>query len=158
MTTADPAAADLAAAVRAAWAGTPPPALDNIAPHPCEECDGVRDYLAGRDPMTFDAEALLGCVWDLPLLSAEAKRYYLPAWLIASIGDPRGTDATDALVHALDGDHRWDPPGGYSEAQRAAITRYLEAMVEPLDDGTGFFWPILQRALERWAGWPQPTD
>jgi hypothetical protein len=149
---------ELSTAVRDAWAGTPPPARDNIAPHPCEECDGVSDYLAGRDPMTFDADTLLGCVWNLPLLSAEAKRYFLPAWLLASIRDPRGTDATDALVYALDSSHRWDPEGGYSEAQRAVITDYLEAMVEPLDDSTGFFWPILQRALERWAGWPRPAD
>lgn len=151
-------APDLAAAVIAAWADTPAPAPDQIAPHPCEECDGVRDYLAGRDPLRFDHEAITGCVWDLPLLSAEAKRYYLPAWLLDSIRDPRGADATDALVYALDSDHCWDPEGGYDEAQHAVITRYLEAMVEPLDDDTGFFWPILQRALERWADWPRPAD
>ncbi|MFN8638173.1 MAG: hypothetical protein U0360_01660 [Dehalococcoidia bacterium] len=98
-----------------------------------------------------------GCVWDLPLLSAEAKRYFLPAWLLASIRDPRGSDATDALVFALDGDHRWDPEGGFSEVQPRRHRRYLESMIEPLDDSSGFFWPFLQRALHRWAVAP-PTD
>lgn len=154
------ALADLAAAVQDAWREVPPPgpAPDAITPHPCEECDAVRDYLVGRDPMAFDEQALLGCMWDLPLLSADAKRYFLPAWLLASIRDPRGSDATDALVYALDSDHRWDPEGGYSEAQRAVIGRYLEAMIEPLEDGTGFFWPFLQRALHRWADWPLPAE
>ena len=149
---------DLATAVIEAWAATPPPARDNIAPHPCEECDDIRDYLDGRDPTTFDTEALLGCIWDLPLLSAEAKRYYLPAWLLDSIRNPQGSDATDALIYALDSDHRWDPAGGYTEAQRATVVRYLEAMVEQVDDSTSFFWPFLQRALERWAAWPKPAE
>lgn len=149
---------DLATAVIEAFAEAPRPAADNIAPHAfCKECTGVTNYLQGRDPFTFDDEMLRGCVWDLPLLSADAKRFYLPAWLLASIRDPRGTDATDALVHALDGDHRWDPAGGYTDAQRAVLVRYLEAMVEYLVDGTGSFWPFLQRALERWAGWPRPS-
>ncbi len=151
-------APDLATAVIEAFADAPRPAADKIAPHAfCEECAGVAAYLEGRDPFAFEDEALLGCIWDLPLLSAEAKRFYLPAWLLASIRDPRGTDATDALVYALDSDHRWDPEGGYSEAQRAVLVRYLEAMIEYLDDDTGFFWPFLQRALERWAGWPRPA-
>ena len=153
-----PDVADLARAVLEAWRDVPAPARDNIAPHPCDECTDVTDYLAGRDPFTFDDEALLGCIWDIPLLSAEAKRYFLPAWLLASIRNPKGADATDALVYAFDSDHRWDPEGGYSEAQRAVIARYLEAMIEPLDDGTGFFGPFLQRALHRWAGWPLPTE
>ena len=149
---------DLAVAVIEAFAGAPRPAPDNIAPHPCDECAAIEKYLEGRDPFGFDEEALLGCIWDMPLLSAEAKRFYLPVWLLASLRDPRGSDATDALVYALDSDHRWDPEGGYTEAQRAVHVRYLEAMIEYLDDDTGFFWPFLQRALERWAGWPRPTE
>lgn len=149
---------DLAAAVIEAFSSAPRPSADNIAPHRCDECADVTRYLDGRDPLAFDEEALRGCIWDLPLLSAEAKRYYLPAWLLASIRDPEGSDATDALVYALDGDHRWDPEGGYTEGQRAVIVRYLESMIEYVDDGTGFFWPFLQRALERWAGWPRPSE
>ncbi|MSP21642.1 MAG: hypothetical protein EXR66_01230 [Dehalococcoidia bacterium] len=147
---------DLAVAVIEAFSSAPRPAADNIAPHACDECVAVASYLECRDPFGFDGEALRGCVWDLPLLSAEGKRFYLPAWLLASIRDPRGTDATDALVYALDGDHRWEPEGGYSEALRAVIVRYLESMIEYLDDETGFLWPFLQRPLERWADWPQP--
>ena len=142
-------APDLATAVHEAFAGASRPAAPEIAPHPfCEECAGVTAHLEGRDPFGFDAAALRGCIWDMPLLSAEAKRFYLPAWLLASIRDPQGSDATDALVYALDSDHRWEPEGGYSEAQRAVIVRYLESMIEYLDDETGFFWPFLQRALE----------
>lgn len=151
-------ALDLATAVIEAFSSAPRPAAAEIAPHAfCEECADVAAYLEGRDPLAFDNEALLGCIWDLPLLSAEAKRYYLPAWLLASISDPQGADATDALVYALDSDHRWEPDGGYTEAQRAVIVRYLESLIEQLDDETGFFWPFLQRALERWANWPRPA-
>jgi hypothetical protein len=149
---------DLADAVIEAFAGVPRPAPGNIAPHPCEECVAIEEYLDGRNPFGLDEEALLGCIWDMPLLSAEAKRFHLPVWLLASVRGSAGSDATDALVFALDSDRRWDPEGGYTEAQRAVLVRYLEAMLENLDDETGFFWPFLQRALERWAGWLRPTE
>ena len=81
---------DLATVVIEAFTVAPRPAADNIAPHAfCGECDAVTKYLEGRDPCAFDAEALLGCIWDMPLLSAEAKRFYLPAWLLASMNPSR---------------------------------------------------------------------
>ncbi|MEZ4504203.1 MAG: DUF6714 family protein [Dehalococcoidia bacterium] len=139
----------IAEAVRTAWADTPPPEV--IAPHLCDECQDITEALQGRPPDTV-LEAVPGAVWDLPLLSDEAKRYYLPGWLLPSLEDPR-SDATGALLFALDSDHRWEPEGGYTEAQRTTIARYLEAMIDHVDEYESH---ELQRALERWAGWPTP--
>ena len=77
---------DLADAVIAAFADVPRPPPNNIAPHPCDECASMEQYLEGRDPFAFDQEALLGCIWDMPLLSAEAKLFYLP--VVAARLDP----------------------------------------------------------------------
>ena len=138
--------AALALEVIAAFEAVPPPARDDIAPHPCDECDDLATALDGIAP-TDVLNAAPSAVWDLPLLSAEAKRYYLPGWLLPAIADPQH-DAVDALLFALDSDHRWDPAGGYTEAQRAVLTRTLEAMVEHVSD---FDSHALLRALERWS-------
>ena len=137
----------IAGAVRAAWADTPPPEL--IAPHRCDECQALTEALQGRPPETI-LEAVPSAVWDLPLLGDEARRYYLPGWLLPSLADPMH-DATSALLFAFDSDHRWAPEGGYTEAQRDVIARYLEAMIDHVSEYES---PGLDRALERWAGWP----
>lgn len=141
----------IAEAVRAAWAGTPPPEV--ITPHLCEECEDLAEALQDCPPETI-LEAVPWVVWGLPLLGDEAKRYYLPGWLLPALHDPRG-DAASALLFALASDHRWDPAGGYTEAQHNVIARYLEAII---DHTAEYEWPELQHALERWAGWPRPED
>ena len=86
----------LRAEVVAVFGSVPKPAM--IAPHACAECDElVQDFAE------FSGESLPDVffekhVWDLPLLSDEAKHYYLSAWLLRAL--PKGTwsDACDALV------------------------------------------------------------
>jgi len=71
--------------------------------------------------------------WDLPLLSDDAKKYYLPAWLTRAAEDPK-SDYADSLVYALSADHRWMPSDPYTEEQWAAITSVLKYLAENADE------------------------
>jgi hypothetical protein len=123
---------DLRTQVLAAFAVVPKPPATDIAPHRCPECD---ELVEGLSP--FSAEAVPDSVfskhaWDLPLLSDDAKQYYLPAWLLRAI--PKDSwDASDALAKALIADHRWSPKLPYTEKQWLAIDAVL-AHVSSLGD------------------------
>ena len=74
-------------------------------------------------------QVLQSHVFDLPLLSAEAKQYYLPAWLYASLeGD--SWNYVDAATTNIDANERFDPKGGYTEAQWEAILVWLAHLEE----------------------------
>ena len=63
--------------------------------------------------------------WDLPLMSADAKQYFLPAWLIASMSDEEFySDFASAVLFCLASDHRMNPTGGYTDDQ-ANVFRQL---------------------------------
>lgn len=71
-------------AIEDAFPPGPPPARDQIAPHDCEECEEIRARYAGRPWRTVSPDAKRdGAV--LSLLGPEAFRYYLPAFLLASL-------------------------------------------------------------------------
>jgi hypothetical protein len=135
-------------AAAAAFDGLAPPAHDSVVAHDCDECFDLRDLIAGRTIEALDPETREAIRWDLPLLSDEAKRYYLPVWLHGAIDDPRG-DFAAALLFALDSDHRWSPEGGYSDEQRAVITRFLEFMIDHAEGSDAY---ALERAIGRWTG------
>ena len=119
------------------------PRRDQIAPHPCAECDELTEDLSGREPLDIPLDRLGYHRWDLPLLSASAKRYFLPAWIFRSIDDPT-SDFTDALIMNLDSDHRQD---GYTDGQKAVILNYLSyisARGDEIDQ------TVIDRAKGRW--------
>jgi hypothetical protein len=124
--------------IRDAFRHVRKPEPAKIASHSCPECDELRSNLQPHDSNTVPAEILDYHRWDLPLLSDDAKQYYLPAWLVSSIDNPQ-SDYTDALLYALDSDHRWLPSTPYTERQWRALEAYLdyiEAHADPmmLDD------------------------
>jgi hypothetical protein len=118
---------------RAAFRRVAKPKREDIAPHVCLECDELETAL---DPYT--SENLPDYVfakhcWDLPLLSDEAKQYYLPAWILRSIETPQ-SDSTQALLYALESDHRWRPATPYTERQWRLLTAYLEFLGQRVDE------------------------
>lgn len=125
-------AAALLHRIRAAFSAVARPTADRIAPHRCAECDALRDDLAAFAVETIPIEVLRKHVWDLPLLSAEAKRYFLPAWLAASLVEP-GWDFTDAALQDIDSNHRYDPPGGYTDDQWQVLLDWLDHHAETGD-------------------------
>jgi hypothetical protein len=117
---------------QAAFRGVEKPELNDIAPHKCLECDELRNDLHPYEFLNIPPTVLDKHRWDLPLLSDDAKRYYLPAWILRSINDPQ-SDYTQALLFALKSDHRWFPTAPYTDRQWRLIARYLE-FLEPMVD------------------------
>lgn len=118
-------ATDLLTQVKEAFASVPKPPVDDIAPHRCAECDELANDLAPYSAEAMPDAVFSKHVWDLPLLSDEAKHYYLPAWLLRAIPED-AWDSCDALVHALEADHRWSPVPPYTEQQWLAVDAVLE--------------------------------
>jgi len=141
--------------VRAAFAALERPGRDALVPHACAECDGLARALGAHAANAVPPALLQKHVWDLPLLSDEAKQYYLPAWLCSSIDEPC-SDATDALLMEFRSDHRWNPATPYTQAQWAAIGGWLDLMLlhcDPYsrDDVDGVYIKLMPRLQARHA-------
>ena len=119
------------------------PDRGEIAPHKCCECDEIASEFSRYEATDVPLEILAKHCWDLPLFSAEAKRYFLPAWIFSSIDDP-ASGFTDALLMNLEADHRND---GYTLPQRQAIQRYLEYVSPHVGE---FSRTHLNNATARW--------
>jgi hypothetical protein len=111
-----------------AFASVPKPSHEEIAPHRCMECDELAEDLAPFEAATIPDAEFQKHVWDIPLLSADAKRYYLPAWLIRclEVDGPWLPDEASAVLYALSGDLRWEPTSPYSREQWQAIQAWLD--------------------------------
>lgn len=133
--------------IRTAFADAPRPADDALVCDECEKCAQLRDSLRGRSPDELSDAWVERSFDQLPLMSDEAKRFYLPAYLRVAARDPQSTVAQFVLF-ALAADHRWQPPGGYTSAQRQAIVDYL-TFIEPHTDSTDG--ADIKRARVRWA-------
>ena len=142
--------------IREAFAEVPPPAADNITPHECDECDRLREALINRHPDDLSDQWVRQNYDQLPLLSDEAKHYYLPAYLRATLREAEaGSSVGEFVLYALASNHRWEPEGGYSARQRAVVFAYLtsglpEEPEEPGDTDLPFAESYV-RALARWG-------
>jgi hypothetical protein len=121
--------------IQAAFRHVAKPSAEQIAPHVCLECDELRNNLHRYGPENLPPELLDRHCWDLPLLSDDAKQYYLPAWIARSIDDPQ-SDHTQALLFALDSDHRWVPTTPYTERQWRVLEAYLDYLAANADPFT----------------------
>lgn len=122
------------------------PGDTEIICHPCDECYQLMRDFSGQVPRTMSPTIVESHFSDLSLLTDAAKQFFLPAFLRTSILAPESL-VTEFILYELDGDHRWDPPGGYTKPQRNAILAYLD-YVEPLIDTV--FQDALQSARARW--------
>lgn len=123
---------ELRSLILAAFAQVPKPALAQLAPHRCCECDDLAAALHPHTATGLPPYLLQRHVWDLPLLSDEGKHYYLPAWLLDALRDDESS-ATDAVLYALDADHRWSPDPPYTGEQWLAIDTWLAWVAAHVD-------------------------
>ena len=105
----------------------------------------MRDF-SGQVPRTMAQSIVESHFGDLSLFTDAAKQYFLPAFLRISISVPESL-VTEFILYSLDSDHRWNPPGGYTQSQKDALLAYLD-YVEPRIDEV--FHKDLQSARARW--------
>jgi hypothetical protein len=71
----------------------------DAAPHGCEQCSAMSDYLRGKTWADVEASFVDEYDGSLPLLSAPAYHAFLPAWLRWCIVDPERQAADLLLVN-----------------------------------------------------------
>ncbi|MBI2769528.1 MAG: hypothetical protein HYX47_07890 [Burkholderiales bacterium] len=92
------------------------------------ECDELVNDFAQFAATEIPDEVFRRHIFDRPLLSEEAWRYYLPAWLVRCVEakGPRFPDEANELVQAFD----YEPPQGaearFTREQWNAIYKSLE--------------------------------
>lgn len=116
----------------------------------CAECGETHALFRGKHwrELAGSGEPLLTCCWGgLPLLTAAAWRFYLPAYLLRSLSG--GDDAEDCLTSALyslapsmpePGRHDFDTErySGLTAAQQKCIAAYAHTAVEAGGDDAAF--------------------
>jgi hypothetical protein len=80
-----PTIAEVRGLIQRAFAGTARPTESEIALHECDECRAVRAALAPHEWETIPDVVVAANQGNLPLLSAKALAYYLPAYLLYSL-------------------------------------------------------------------------
>ena len=97
----------------------------NFICHECDECFELYDDIKGCTPAELSDRWIEQSFDKLPLLSDEAKRYYLPAYFRVSVHKPDSL-VTQFLLYTLADGFRMEPDGGYSAPQKEAIRDFLE--------------------------------
>ena len=115
--------------IESAFGDAPAPADDNIVYHHCAECDALEVAVRGKNPDQLSDDWVEQSFDQLPFLSDDAKRYYLPAFLRVAANKPDSTVA-QFVLYSLADDFRMQPSGGYSEQQKQAIRDYL-SFIQP---------------------------
>jgi hypothetical protein len=135
--------------IEEAWATVPYPGDDRIVPDVLwdEERQEMRAGLVGRHWREVDREAIKFCRDALPLLTVEARRFYLPAFLFAAIDDFWEVDWHLSIQLASDHFNRDDRPL-HSAAQIDALREFLRYYIETRGgdvaaQGIGQHWPEL---------------
>ncbi len=84
------------------------------APHDCEECSAMSDYLRGKAWVDVEAQFVDEYDGSLPLLSVPAYHAFIPAWLRWCIVEPK-RQAVGSLLVSLECQ---DDLSHFSSAQR----------------------------------------
>jgi hypothetical protein len=150
---------DVRVVIRNAFSSVPkPPDGHSIAPHRCPECDELALHFLPYDQASLPKEVVQEHYDSLPLLSPEALRHYLPAYLIFALDHP-GSDVTEFTIYQLtplssdDADtteYHHARLNGFSLEQRLAIHAFFAEVTKqkfrlPMEEE-------LARAAERWPG------
>lgn len=123
--------------IEIAFADVPYPGDDNIADHQnCPECDDVQAFFRGKSWRDLKFPELRDFHSSLPLLTPQAFQYFLPGYMLATMGNwdqaemiPYGilsiggySDETDAVQE------RREDAEIFNQKQREAIVAYLREL------------------------------
>jgi hypothetical protein len=93
-----------------------------LTTHHCEECDRVDLALRGRSWQDVANDFPSYCHDSFPLLTAEAQRYFLPAYLLTAIGQDANCQGISIETALEDGRLA---PETFTPNQRAAIAAWI---------------------------------
>jgi hypothetical protein len=114
-----------------------------VTGHPCDECDTVDRLLGGRLWSDVAADFPPYCHDAFPLLTAEAQAYYLPAYMLVSLGPDANMQGV-SLEAALENGAL--SPEAFSPIQRATIVCWMKRYWQLAEDSDP-----PPNLLERWS-------
>jgi hypothetical protein len=117
--------------IHAAFTKVPRP--EHIIAHECDECFKLRDDLQDKQPRQIPDAWIERNFDKLPLLTDEAKQFFLPAYLRVGALAPNSL-VSEFVLYTLADDFRFQPVDGYSLEQKQAIANYIEFIAPHLDD------------------------
>lgn len=127
-------------------AGAPP--SRPITGHRCDECDAVDRLMGGRTWQDVASDFPQYCDDTFPLLTPEAKVYYLPAYMCYEVVSPGGMAGISVSSAFERGDFA---PRQFNEHQRAAIAHWIEQYYRSESGGV-----IPESVTEQWNVPPTP--
>ena len=123
--------------IEAAFAGTPAPTGAIVAT--LSDDEDVSDYFRGRSWRGHAVKDLRYHSVALSYFTPQAFRYFLPAFMLASIEDPEGADIIpQGIVYHLatpDDPHQWERISQFTVAELEAIAAFLWSLSEVCDGG-----------------------
>ena len=150
---------ELARKIEAAFAKTPYPEKENLSREGTpEEKKEVQDAFAGKHWKELSRDTLYSYYRELPMFTAEAFRFFLPAFLrVAVLHHPRHDPLGDAVVLFLSPStpeypksfqiHFQNQVNLFTEQERRMIINFLEVYLE-LDLGQDSFFDYNPEELE----------
>ncbi len=98
------------ALIEQAFALVPYPSSERLTTHRCLECDEIDQYFRGTTWPSHSVEELRLHAAALSLFTPEAFRYFLPAFMLATLQDPDRADVIpDSIAFHLAAGSNSDP-------------------------------------------------
>jgi hypothetical protein len=118
-----------------AFAPAERPSKKHIATHECEECGELRETFADLEWNSIPAEIIDSNFGQLPLFSARAYHYFLPAYILRCLDEFDSSNMVcEFTIYSLSPslstqeDRKWfsERQRQFTETQRGAITAFLK--------------------------------
>ena|SRR5438093_1039220 len=131
------------------------PAFDKMIHHDCGECSELRDDFCKYDRLDVPLEVVSYHFADLPLLSPQARRYYLPSFLLRAI-EAGNLGIIESLIFHLYTEDFDDEAGQrycltFTEQERNAICAFLEYVALVYKDNWSKDDEYLTQARKTWC-------
>ena len=133
----------------------PAPTFDKIIRHGCDECNELRSDLVKYRRLEVPLEVVRYHWTDLPLLTPQARRYYLPSYLLHAI-ETGNLGIIERLIFHLYTEEFDDEAGRrycltFTKGERSTICAFLDYVTATYNDD----WPenddYLNQARETWC-------
>jgi len=122
--------------IKLAFAEVPPPPVDGIIEHFCDDCFKLQDAFKGKNWRTLDKQLIERYFSKLPLFSPRALHYFLPAYLLHALCDFQEFSLVAQFTgYSLLPDHdveyeMWQKEryGIFDEGQMAVMLEYVDLL------------------------------
>lgn len=121
----------------------PKPFAGEVTSHDCSDCAEIRAMLGGATWWSIPGHFIQQHADHLPLLTKDAYKAFLPAWLCEAVSHPAGDTAALVMVNLRDG--TFAP--NFSHQESFAVVRVAKWIAEQNGFGPGD--PVNMESLDR---------